>query len=237
MSFDLPRRPVSLRFTGEMKALDPKPKESGNGLGQTRPKAPPPSRAVPRSVPPPPKSVAPPPLPQRKPDAYVADMQPTPYVGGRPSERAELVAAMLPAAIAAKAPEMRVQLSSISDDDRETEALDRGEMGLPSVMRSGAGGANAPASVNAGANLEILPPAAKPNPWAHQRAPDSAPPPPEKAAVIPPKPVEMTAGGPLSWPAWIAIAIMAAIASYTFAPAAFTSIERATGLLEPREPR
>lgn len=233
MSFDLPRRPVSLRFTGEMKALEPKPKESGNGLGQTRPKAPPPSRAVPKSIPPPPKSVAPPPLPQRKPDAYVADMQPTPYVGGRPSERAELVAAMLPAAIAAKSPEIRVQLSSISDDDRETEALDRGELGLPSVMRGGAG-TNAP--VNAAANLEIIPPAQKPNPWAHQRAPDSAPPPPEKAAVAPPKPVELTAGGPLSWPAWIAIAIMAAIASYTFAPAAFSSIERATGLLDPPSP-
>jgi len=233
MSFDLPRRPVSLRFTGEMKALEPKPKESGNGLGQTRPKAPPPSRAVPKSIPPPPKSVAPPPLPQRTPDAYVADMQPTPYVGGRPSERAELVAAMLPAAIAAKSPEIRVQLSSISDDDRETEALDRGELGLPSVMRGGAG-TNAP--VSAAANLEIIPPAQKPNPWAHQRAPDSAPPPPEKAAVAPPKPVELTAGGPLSWPAWIAIAIMAAIASYTFAPAAFSSIERATGLLDPPSP-
>lgn len=185
-------------------------------------------------MPPPlPTSVAAPPVPQRKPDAYVADMQPTPYVGSRPSERAELVASMLPAALAAKSPEIRVQLSSIPDDDRETEALDRGELGLPSVMRAGAG-ANAP--LNAGANVEILPPVAKANPWAHQRAPDSAPPPPERAAVAPPKPVELTAGGPLSWPAWIAIAIMAAIASYTFAPAAFSSIERATGLLDPPPP-
>lgn len=218
MSFDLPRKAVSLRFTGEVKALAPEPKEK-NALGQTRPKAPVTNRSVPRTVPPP----LPP--PERKPDLYTVEMQPTPFVGSRPSERAEAVAALLPSAIAAKSPEIRVQLTSISDDDHITEALDRGELGLPSVMRKDAGAEAAPPSA----------PAPKPNPWSHVRSADQAPPPPEKAALLAQKSGETaTRGGPLSLAAWIVVAIMAGIVSYTFAPSAFSSLERATGLVETR---
>lgn len=226
MSFDLPRRPVSLRFTGEVKALAPPEPRERNALGQTRPKAAPSSRSVPRPATP----VGPPPLPQRRADVYAVEMQPTPYVGSRPSERAEAaIAAHLPAALAAKSPEIRVQLSSISDDDHVTEALDRGELGLPSVMRNGQRAPAAPPS----APPSELSPAPKPNPWAHQRPADAAPAAPEKAAILPPSALAVASrGGPLSLPAWIAIAIMAGIVSYTFAPAAFSSIERATGLVE-----
>ncbi|MBS2015761.1 MAG: hypothetical protein JST00_22935 [Deltaproteobacteria bacterium] len=222
MSFNLPRRPVSLRFTGELKALDPPDPKEANALGQTRPKAPPTNRSVPRSP-------APPPLPQRKADVYAVEMQPTPYVGSRPSERAE-AATLLPAALAAKSPEIRVQLSSMSD--HETEALDRGELGLPSVLRSPP---EPSVSVELAPPPPSSPPPPKPNPWAHHRSADAPPPPPEKAAIATPRAqASRAAGGPLSLSAWIAIAIMAGIVSYTFAPAAFTSIERATGLVETR---
>lgn len=227
MSFDLPRKAVSLRFTGEVKALEPEPK---NPLGQTRPKAPPTNRSVPRTqpptVPPPPATarneIAPPAVPVRKPDLYTVEMQPTPFVGSRPSERAEAVAALLPAAIAAKSPEIRVQLTSISDDDHITEALDRGELGLPSVMRKGA--EEAPPSA----------PAPKINPWSHVRSADQAPPPPERTAILAQKEKSASKGGPLSMTAWVLVAIMAGIVSYTFAPAAFSSLEKATGLVETR---
>ena len=49
MAFDLPRSPRSLRFTGSVRALSKEeaaaPPKTGNGLGQARPKAPPPPAA------------------------------------------------------------------------------------------------------------------------------------------------------------------------------------------------
>ena len=49
MAFDLPRNPRSLRFTGSVRALSKEeaaaPPKTANGLGQARPKAPPPSVA------------------------------------------------------------------------------------------------------------------------------------------------------------------------------------------------
>lgn len=188
MSFDLPRRPVSLRFSGEVKALEPAPK---NPLGRERPKTAPP----------------PPPVPVRAPDLYTVEIQPTPFVASRPSERAERVA--LPAAIAAKSPEIRGQIQSLSDEDLVTEALDRGDLGLPS---------------------SVLSPRKSPNlPVPHFRSMEQAKAARDPTIIIAAEP---TRGGPFSLTAWLLLAILMGVASYYGAPPIFTSLEHAAGLLE-----
>lgn len=81
MSIDLPRNSKELHFTGSVKALAPE--RSAHALGQGRPKRPPPSA-----------------------DLYQRDGQRTPYVGARPSERAD----------------------ARNDEDLLTQAIDRDEI-------------------------------------------------------------------------------------------------------------
>lgn len=101
MSFELPRAAISLRFTGEVKAL-----------GQQRPKGPPPtsSRSVPALEPPPPK-------------APKVDVPSVIINEGRASSPSS-PAPKLPTLRGSMA---RAPLASF-DDDAQTLALDRGDM-------------------------------------------------------------------------------------------------------------
>ena len=49
-----------------------------------------------------------------------------------------------------------------------------------------------------------------------------------RIVIVPPKPP----GGPISLPVWLVISLVCGFLSYRFVPAIFTSVERATGLLE-----
>ena len=125
MSIDLPHNQRALHFTGSVKALAPE--RPANALGQERPKGPLPSPG--RSIGAP---LAPPPRSTRTHDIYLSEAQPTPYVGSRPSERAEA---------AKKLTTMRGQLASM-DDDLLTDALDRNEIDaalFPIAKRENAG--------------------------------------------------------------------------------------------------
>ncbi len=100
MSFELPRPSRDLRFTGEVRAA---------GLGRARgPKQPPPFSA--------PSAHVGRPSAEPRVDPYRADPAPTPWIGARPSVRAELAA--------------RPRYDTI-DDAAETHALDRDALGLP----------------------------------------------------------------------------------------------------------
>jgi hypothetical protein len=208
MSFELPRAPVSLRFTGALKAL-----------GQERPKVPPPS----------PGRRVPPPLPKSS-DVYVQDVQPTPYVGSRPSERAERAAlpVVVPPPLSAadqaakrlasldpKVSTVRGQLASF-DDDVQTLALDRDELGL------GLGGIklDQPAKPPA-PNLPV--PGFRSVEQVEQRS--------NPTVVRPRRPA---ASSSLSVTGWLCIAVIAAVVSYSFAPEVASGLEEAVRALSGR---
>jgi hypothetical protein len=179
MSIQLPRNQKELHFTGSVKALGSE--RPANALGRERPKGPLPS-----------------PIRTPAPDIYVAEAQPTPYVGARPSERAE-------AAKPLKLTTVRGQLASM-DDDQLTEALDRDIINaalFPVARRekAAAGPLNLPVPHFRSA--------------AEARA-HHAPP-----AVIVPK--RSNAGGlPLS--VWLIAALISGIVSYQVAPQAVASL-------------
>lgn len=213
MSFELPRSPRSLRFTGSVRALaaspSHEPDEEGeeeeapepprSALGQRRPKARPPATR------PPPPSVR----PAR--DVYTAEVQPTPYFGARPSTRAERAA--LPTMNGAP-PSLRAPVAlsdvALSDDDSPTQALERDPIGFgprPSPQRTSP-------------NLPV--PGFR---TAAQLDPSQSP-----TVIVPPR--SSAATGPLPLPIWLLVALVAGIVSYHYAPVAFTSLERAFGLVD-----
>ncbi len=175
MSIQLPRSLKELHFTGSVKAL-----------GQVRPKSPPP---------------LPPPLPVRSADLYAGDMQPTPYVGARPSERAE-------AAKPIKLATSRGQLASIDeerDEDLRTEALDRDEIDkvlFPVARRENA---SQPAP-----NLPVPHFRSAAEAKAHHAEP----------TII----ITKARGGGLPLGVWLMAALAAGIVSYQLAPQAAASV-------------
>jgi len=172
MSIQLPRSLKELHFTGSVKAL-----------GQERPKAPPP----------------PPPKPVRSTDVYVADMQPTPYVGARPSERAE-------AAKPIKLATSRGQLASM-DEDILTEALDRDEIDKALFPVARRENASQPAP-----NLPVPHFRSAAEAKAHHAEPTMI--------ITKPK------GGSLPLGVWLMAALAAGIVSYQVAPQAAASVSQ-----------
>lgn len=219
MSFELPRSPRSLRFTGAVRALGASPESEASdepatelpeppksALGQRRP------RPAPASMRPPPPSTRPPPPSIRpKRDVYAAEAQPTPYVGARPSTRAER--ANLPTMNGAP-PSLRAPSPSLSDDDSPTQALERDAVGFPPKT---------PAPPRTSPNLPV--PGFR---TAAEVSPAAAP-----TVVIAPR--QPAGAGPLPLPVWLLVALVAGIVSYHYAPAAFTSLERAAGLTDLQE--
>lgn len=181
MSIQLPRNLKELHFTGSVKALAPE--RPANALGQERPKAPPP----------------PPPRPVRSADVYVVDMQPTPYVGARPSERAE---AARPFELAAA----RGQLASM-DEDLLTAALDRDQIDA----------ALFPVAKRANASLPA------PNlPVPHFRSAVEARAHHAEPTII----ITKAKGGGLPLGMWLMAAVAAGIVSYQLAPQAAASVSQ-----------
>ena len=180
MSIQLPRNLKELHFTGSVKALAPE--RPASPLGQERPKAPPP----------------PPPKPVRSADVYAVDMQPTPYVGARPSERAEAAKPM-------KLATARGQLASM-DEDILTEALDRDA--IDAVLFPVAKRANA-----------SQPPPNLPVP--HFRSAEEA-----KAHHAEPTIIITKAKGGLPLGMWLMAAVAAGIVSYQLAPQAAASVSQ-----------
>jgi len=197
MSIDLPRPDRPLHFTGSVKALAPE--RPANALGQERPKGPPPSptRAL---GPPPPRSV-------RNGDVYIVDASRTPYVGSRPSERAEKVAK-------ANLPTVRGQLASM-DEDLVTAAFDQDEIDaalFPIAKRANA----------------TSPPPNLPVPGF--RSAKEA----EQVQAIPSVIVKPVKGGSLPLGVWLGIALIAAVVSFNLAPQAAESVTEVVRALESR---
>jgi len=182
MSIQLPRNQKELHFTGSVKALAPE--RPATALGRERPKGP-----------------LPMPIRTPRPDVYVAEAQPTPYVAARPSERAE-------AAHPLKLTTVRGQLASM-DDDQLTEALDRDIINaalFPVARRANA----------AAAPLNL--------PVPHFRSAAEARAHHAQPAII--RPARPSAGGlPLS--VWLIAALISGIVSYQVAPQAVASLSEA----------
>ncbi len=195
MSIQLPRSLKELHFTGSVKALAPQ--RPPNALGQERPKGPPPAlpmgtastRASGVTVPPPPKPV-------RSVDLYVVDAQPTPYVGARPSERAE-------AAKPIKMTTVRGQLASM-DEDLLTDALDRDAIDAALFPVARRANASQPAP-----NLPVP----------HFRSAAEA-----KAHHAEPTIIVKPKGGALPLGMWLMAALAAGIVSYQLAPQAAATV-------------
>ena len=181
MSIQLPRSLKELHFTGSVKALAPV--RPANALGQERPKGPPPA----------------PPKPIRSADVYAVEMQPTPYVGARPSERAE-------AAKPIKLATARGQLASM-DEDLLTEALDREQIAAALFPVARRENASQPAP-----NLPVPHFRSAAEAHAHHAEP----------AIIVTKP----RGGSLPLGVWLMAAIAAGIVSYQLAPQAAASVSQ-----------
>lgn len=182
MSIQLPRNPKELHFTGSVKALAPV--RPANALGQERPKGPP----------------APPPRPVRSPDVYAVDAQPTPYVGARPSERAE-------AAKPFKLATTRGQLASM-DEDLLTEALDRDQIDAALFPVARRANAAQPAP-----NLPVPHFRSVAEAKAHHAEP----------TIIAAKQAK---GGSLPLGMWLMAALAAGIVSYQLAPQAAASVSQ-----------
>jgi hypothetical protein len=171
MSIQLPRSLKELHFTGSVKAL-----------GQERPKSPPP-----------------PPKPVRSVDVYAVEMQPTPYVGARPSERAE-------AANPIKLATSRGQLASM-DEDILTEALDRDEIDKALFPVARRENASQPAP-----NLPVP----------HFRSAAEAKVHHAEPTII----ITKAKGGSLPLGVWLMAALAAGIVSYQLAPQAAASVSQ-----------
>lgn len=200
MSIDLPRSLKELHFTGSVKALRP-----ANALGQERPKGPPPpppSRAVPSR---PVNRVGPPPKPLRSSDVYLADPQLTPYVGARPSERAE-------AAKPLKLTTARGQLVAI-EEDVLTQSLDRDSIDAAIFPVARRENASRPAP-----NLPVPHFRSAAEARAHHREP----------TII----VKAPRRGGLPLGAWLVAALLAGIVSYQLAPQAVASVAQAMRALD-----
>jgi hypothetical protein len=184
MSIQLPRNLKELHFTGSVKALAPV--RPANALGQERPA---------RSGPP-----APPPKPVRSADVYAVDAQPTPYVGARPSERAE-------AAKPIKLATARGQLASM-DEDLLTEALDREQIDAALFPVARRANASQPAP-----NLPVPHFRSVAEAKAHHAEP----------TIIASKPSK---GGSLPLGMWLMAALAAGIVAYQLAPQAAASVSQ-----------
>jgi hypothetical protein len=185
MSIQLPRNLKELHFTGSVKALAPV--RPANALGQERPKA---ANGGPL--------LAPPPKPLRSGDVYVVDTHPTPYFGGRPSERAE-------AAKPIKLTTARGQLASM-DEDLLTDAIDRDQIDAALFPVARRANASQPAP-----NLPVPHFRSAVEAKAHHAEP---------VIVKPPK----AAGLPLV--VWLVAALAAGIVSYQIAPQAAASVSQ-----------
>ena len=180
MSIQLPRSLKELHFTGSVRALAPE--RPANALGQERPKAPP----------------APPPRPVRSADVYAVDMRPTPYVGARPSERAEAAKPM-------KLATTRGQLASM-DEDLLTEAIDRVQIDAALFPVAKRANASQPAP-----NLPVPHFRSVAEAKAHHAEP----------TIVVPK---QTKGGGLPLGVWLTAALAAGIVAYQLAPQAAASV-------------
>ncbi len=198
MSIQLPRNQKGLHFTGSVRALGPeRPTEPGerlaSPLGRERPKGPLPTH-----------------FRTPAPDIYVAEMQPTPYVAARPSERAE-------AAQPFRLTTSRGPLAE-ADDDQLTEALDRDIINaalFPVAHRPN--GAAAPLNL----------------PVPHFRSAAQARAQHAPAANVIARASTSSAGSlPLS--VWLIAALISGIVSYQVAPQAAASISQAVRGSEPR---
>lgn len=186
MSIQLPRSAKELHFTGSVKALAPS--RPANALGQERPKG---ANGNPL--------VAPPPKPVRSGDVYVVDAQPTPYVGARPSERAE-------AAMPIKLATTRGRLASM-DEDLLTDAIDRDQIDAALFPIARRANAAEPAP-----NLPVPHFRSAAEAKAHHAEP----------AVI----VKAPRGGSLPLGVWLMAALAAGIVSYQLAPQAAASVSQ-----------
>jgi hypothetical protein len=186
MSTDLPRHLKELHFTGSVKALGPSRPE--NALGKERPKG---ANGKPL--------VAPPPKPVRASDVYVVDPQPTPYVGARPSERAE-------AARPFKLATTRGRLASM-DEDLLTDAIDREQIDAALFPVARRANASEPAP-----NLPVPHFRSAAEAKAHHAEP----------VVI----VKAPRGGSLPLGVWLVAALAAGIVSYQLAPQAAASVSQ-----------
>ncbi len=189
MSFELPRPARGLRFTGEVRAA---------ALGHARPK----SNARPK-----PSGR---PKPRSGPDVYQQEPAPTPYIGARPSLRAEIAAAV-------RDTPMRRPFDSL-DDLAETRAMVREDLDLPPSM----------------------PRAAKPPRHAALGVPNfrRTAAPPEPAIVhLPPaaKKTTRSAGSPfMALMIWGVLALIGAMASYRYAPEILDDVKSAMKALDAR---
>lgn len=197
MSIQLPRSLKELHFTGSVKALAPV--RPANALGQERPKGPPPPPPIRATSSRPTGVVAPPPKPVRSTDVYAVDMQPTPYVGARPSERAEAAKPM-------KLATTRGQLASM-DEDLLTDAIDRDQIDAALFPIAKRANASQPAP-----NLPVP----------HFRSAAEA-----KAHHAEPTIVAaQSRGGSLPLGVWLMAALAAGIVAYQLAPQAAASVSQ-----------
>jgi len=197
MSIQLPRSLKELHFTGSVRALGPE--RPANALGQERPKAPPPPPPARPGSSRPTGVVAPPPKPVRSTDVYNVDMQPTPYVGARPSERAE-------AAKPTKLATTRGQLASM-DEDLLTDAIDRDQIDAALFPVAKRANASQPAP-----NLPVPHFRSVAEAKAHHAEP----------TIIVPK----AKGGSLPLGVWLMAALAAGIVAYQLAPQAAASVSQ-----------
>lgn len=204
MSIDLPRPDRALHFTGSVKALAPE--RPANALGQERPKGPPPS---------PTRALVPPPQPRtmRQGDVYIVDAAHTPYVGARPSARADQTV-KAGKANRSNLPTMRGQLASM-DDDSPTCAIDKSEI-----------------------EAALFPVAKRAKP---SSPPPNLPVPGFRSAkeveqnqIVPTVIVQRPKGGSLPLGVWLGIALIAAVVSFNLAPQAAESLAEVVRTLEGR---
>jgi hypothetical protein len=189
MTIQLPRHLKELHFTGSVKALGPS--RPASALGQERPRG---ANGTPL--------VAPPPRPVRSGDVYVVEAQPTPYVGARPSERAEAA----PAAQAMKLATTRGRLASM-DEDLLTAAIDRDQIDAALFPIARRANAAEPAP-----NLPVPHFRSAAEAKAHHAEP----------AII----VKTPKGGSLPLGVWLMAALAAGIVSYQLAPQAAASVSQ-----------
>jgi|GEM_PF-1600470 len=220
MSFDLPRSRRSLRFTGSVKALAaPDTKSPQGALGRERPKARPAGRPAARGG----AGAVTTPAPQTRTargDVYAVEVEPTPYVASRPSERAHRAERVTPEAPRSHASPARTTLPRAAmpslADEAPTQTLDRDALGIPGLQPRSA---PPPTTVD---KTRVLP-------VPHFRSAEEALRAREPTVIVA---RADAGGGPFPLTFWLAVALLFGVVTYHYAPHAMTSLERAVGLLE-----
>jgi hypothetical protein len=208
MSFDLPRSPKGLRFTGSVRALAIG-RERPARRQETAPAAPPSYRPQPQRQPYAQQTER---QPRRTPrDVYAAEVIPTPYVAAsHPAERAPTLAPARPATLRPA----RARMPSF-DDEAQTMALDRDALAL---------GLAQPSAPLEPPRHGLPVPNFRP---AVAGAVDS----PGPQMVFTPAPPAKASGPGLSLAVWVVAAVIAGMFSYRAAPEALDGIEHAAHAL------